>query len=341
MMELSALMSVYNGEEFVAEAIESILAQTYSDFEFIIVNDGSTDRTREKIEGFKDDRIKLFNLEKNRGVGAALNYGLSKVTSGYVVKVDSDDISVPTRFEEQKKFLDINPEISIVGSFIEFFPHNEKVANSIRYQSYKTLFEKEINTLTKWEEIREKMYWFCAITHPSFMGKTEAIKLVGYEDFPMGTDYNLFYKLNKLGYKMANLPKVLVKMRVSESSITAKNLERFYVESVYRIKKDEIEYLLAHSKELYVWGAGYMGQKALQALIINGNGRKIKGFIDSDPAKQGKVINGWKIFSPDIVKHGRGRVGIIVASQLGKFEIVEKLEEYGYRNLENYLVYYY
>lgn len=341
MPEITALMSAYNSEEFIAEAIESILAQTYSDFELIIVNDGSTDKTREIIEGFKDERIKLFNLKKNRGVGPALNYGLSKVQSKYVVKVDADDISVPTRFEEQKKFLEDNPEISIVGSFIEFFPHNEKVANSTRYQSYKTLFEKEINNLTKWEEIREKMYWFCAITHPSFMGKTEVIKLVGYEDFPMGTDYNLFYKLNKLGYKMVNLPKVLVKMRVSESSITARNLERFYVESVFRIKKDEIEYLLAHSEELYVWGAGYMGQKALQALVKNGNGRKVKGFIDSDSAKHNKIINGWKVFSPEVAKYGMGRVSVIVASQLGKFEIAERLEEYGYEHLENYLVYYY
>lgn len=341
MAELSALMSVYNGAEFVAEAIESILAQTYSDFEFIIVDDGSTDATREIIESFKDRRIRLFTLAQNQGVGPALNYGLSRVQSKYVVKVDADDISVPTRFEEQKKFLDNNPEISIVGSFLEFFPHSEKVANSARYQSYKTLFEKEINSLTTWEEIREKMYWFCAISHPSFMGRTTVTKIVGYEDFPMGTDYNLFYKLNKLGYKMANLPRVLVKMRMSEGSITAKNLERFFVESVYRIKRDEIEYLLANSDELYVWGAGYMGQKALDALIKNGNSRKVKGFIDSDPAKHDKIINGWQVFSPDVAKYGKGRASVIVASQPGKFEIVERLEKYGYKHLENYLVYYY
>ena len=191
MTELSALMSVYNGEEFITEAIESILAQTYSDFEFIIVNDGSTDKTREIIEGFKDNRIKLFNLEKNTGVGRALSFGLSKVQGRYMVKVDADDISLPTRFEEQKEYLDTHPDISLVGGFVEFFPHNEKVKDSVRYKTFKTVIHKEINSLVDWKEIRERMYWYCAITHPTVMGKTDVIKKVGYEDFPMGTDYNL------------------------------------------------------------------------------------------------------------------------------------------------------
>ena len=119
MPEITALMSVYNGEEFIAETIESILNQTYPDFEFVIVNDGSTDRTKEIIESFKDDRIKLFNLDGNRGVGPALNYGLSKVKNKYVVKVDADDISVPTRFEEQKIFGG-KPRDQYSRSFVSF-----------------------------------------------------------------------------------------------------------------------------------------------------------------------------------------------------------------------------
>ena len=76
---ISALMSVYNGAEFIAETIESILAQTYTDFELIIVNDGSIDQTRQVIENFNDDRIRLFNFEQNQGIGPALTLGLSKV----------------------------------------------------------------------------------------------------------------------------------------------------------------------------------------------------------------------------------------------------------------------
>jgi len=340
--ELTALMSVYNGEEFVAEAIESILAQTYSDFEFVIVNDGSTDKTREIIERFRDSRIKLFNLEQNRGVGRALSFGLSKIQSKYLVKVDADDISLPTRFAEQKEYLDTHPEISVVGSFVEFFPHNESVKNSARFQTFQTVINKEINSLVDWKDISARMYWYCAMTHPTMMGRTDVLKKVGYEDFPMGTDYNLFYKLNKLGFKMANIPKVLVKMRVSDTSITATKNEIFFRESVYRIKKEEITRLLNNSEDVYIWGAGSMGQNLFYALNINGFGLKVKGFIDSDQSKQGKKILDKEIYSPQILGQvcPEGKAKVIVASQPGKFAIVSYLEGLGYKHLEDYLVYY-
>jgi len=342
MQELSALMSVYNGEEFISEAIESILAQTYSNFEFIIVNDGSTDKTREIIEGFKDNRIKLFNLETNRGVGRALSFGLSKVQGKYMVKVDADDISLPTRFEEQKEYLDTHPDISVVGSFVDFFPHNERVKNSARYKTFKTVIHKELNSLVDWKAIKERMYWYCAITHPTIMGKTDVIKKVGYEDYPMGTDYNLFYKLNKLGYKMANIPKVLVKMRVSDFSITAIKNEIFFRESVFKIKKEEIAGLLDNSEYIYIWGAGSMGQNLFYALKNYGFAFKIKGFIDSDQSKHGKNVLGKEIYPPQILvqDNDKKKVKVLVASQPGKFEIVDFLERMGYKHLEDYLVYY-
>lgn len=340
MPEISALMSVYNGAEFVAETIESILAQTYSDFEFIIVNDGSTDITREIIESFNDHRIRLFNFVENKGVGPALSFGLSKVQSKYVAKVDADDISIPTRFEKQKEFLDSHSDISVVGGFVEFFPHNEKVKNSARYHTFKTVIHKEINSLVDWKAIKEKMYWYCAITHPTIMGKTDVLKKIGYEDFPMGTDYNLFYNLNKLGYKMANLPQVLVKMRVSDSSITATKNEIFFRKSVFRIKKEEITDLLDDSECVFIWGAGSMGQNLFYALKTHRLESKVRGFIDSDLTKHGKMVLDKMIYSPQALAKYGTKVKVIIASQPGKFEIADYLESKGYNHLEDYLVYY-
>ncbi|MDI3546992.1 MAG: hypothetical protein PWR10_644 [Halanaerobiales bacterium] len=338
MPEISVLMSVYNGEEFIGESIESILNQTYDDFEFIIVNDGSTDRTREIIESYNDSRIRLFDFEQNQGVGPALDFGLSKVNGKYIAKADSDDIFEPIRFMEQKKFLENNPDIDIVGSFIEFFPHNNKVKKSQRYRTFKSIIEKEINSVVHWQAMRERLYWYCSLTHTTIMGKSKVIKKVGYEDFPMGTDYNLFYKLNKMGYKMANIDKVLVKMRVSSTSITARNNDLFFRKSLYRIKKEEINNLFEENNEVYVWGAGSMGQNLLYALNINN--LNIKGFIDSDKKKQDTIIKGKKVFSPELLKETEKKPKILVASQPGKFEIAEYLKDLGYNHLDDFVVYY-
>ena len=126
MPEISVLMSVYNGEKYIQEAINSILNQTYQNFELIIVNDGSVDKTREIIEAYKEPRIVLFNLEENRGVGSALQFGLQKTQGKYIAKADADDIFHPTRLEKQKKFLDDNPDIALVEALLSTFLRMKK-----------------------------------------------------------------------------------------------------------------------------------------------------------------------------------------------------------------------
>ena len=124
MPKVSVLMPAYNSEAFVAEAIESILNQTYTDFEFIIINDGSTDKTAEIIDEYakNDSRIKFINNHKNQGLIAVLNQGLDLCTGEYVARMDSDDISMPQRFEKQVQYMDEHQEVGILGTWIDFFP---------------------------------------------------------------------------------------------------------------------------------------------------------------------------------------------------------------------------
>lgn len=114
----TVLLAVYNGERFLAEAIESILTQTFTDFELIVIDDGSVDGTAEIIREYagRDERIRCFQLEENRGQSAALNRGLAEARGDYVAKMDSDDISLPRRLEIQVEFLQANPEIGVVGA---------------------------------------------------------------------------------------------------------------------------------------------------------------------------------------------------------------------------------
>lgn len=115
---VSVLLPVYNGERFLAEAIESILTQTYSDFELIVVDDGSEDGTAEIIREYagRDERIRCFQLTENQGQASALNLGLAEARGEYVAKMDSDDISLPRRLAIQMEFLQSNPEIGVVGA---------------------------------------------------------------------------------------------------------------------------------------------------------------------------------------------------------------------------------
>lgn len=118
MPSVSVLLAVYNDERFLAEAIESILTQTYTDFELIVIDDGSVDGTAEIIREYagRDERIRFFQLAENRGQSAALNRGLAEARGDYVAKMDSDDISLPRRLEIQVDFLQSNPEIGVVGA---------------------------------------------------------------------------------------------------------------------------------------------------------------------------------------------------------------------------------
>ena len=129
MPKVSVLMPVYNTkEEYLREAIESILNQTFTDFEFIIINDGSTNNAEEVIKSYKDSRIKYYRQE-NHGLIYTLNYGLSLCNGEYIARMDSDDISLPFRFEKQIEVLDKNPNIGIVGGLIKIFQDMDKNHN--------------------------------------------------------------------------------------------------------------------------------------------------------------------------------------------------------------------
>ena len=117
---VSVLMSVYNGDRYLDEAIDSILSQTYENFEFIIINDGSTDHTKDILSSYsnQDNRIRVFH-QKNHGLTFSLNRGLELSRGKYVARMDADDISSPRRLEEQINYLRANPEVGVLGTQME------------------------------------------------------------------------------------------------------------------------------------------------------------------------------------------------------------------------------
>ncbi len=113
---ITVIMPVYNCELYIKEAIDSILNQTFTDFEFLIIDDASTDKTVSIIKEYKDFRIQLIEKEGNKGISDSLNYGLKVAKGEYIARMDGDDISLPERFVKQVTFLDSNPDVILCGS---------------------------------------------------------------------------------------------------------------------------------------------------------------------------------------------------------------------------------
>ena len=129
---LTVLMSVYNGSRFLREAIESILNQTFYDFEFIIINDGSTDRTAEILATYQDKRIRIVRNSDNIGLTKSLNEGLKLARGKYIARQDADDISLPKRLERQISYLEAQPDIALLGTWANSIDERGKILWEMR-----------------------------------------------------------------------------------------------------------------------------------------------------------------------------------------------------------------
>lgn len=212
--QVSVVMSVYNGGEFLSQSIGSILEQTFRDFEFIIIDDASTDNSWEILNLFaeKDNRIRLFRNDKNIGIEGFiknLNYGCKISKGRYIARMDQDDISAPDRLRSQFEFLENDPETFIVGSALERI---DKDGNSLG------IMQAPLNN----EEIRKVMPKKISLYHPVIMFRNEF-----YEDFYRQKiryceDYDLYLRIMTDSLKMANLKECNLYYRVLEDSMSRK-----------------------------------------------------------------------------------------------------------------------
>jgi glycosyltransferase involved in cell wall biosynthesis len=207
---VSVLMPVHNGGKYLAEAVESILNQTFRDFEFLILDDGSTDESLKLLRQYakKDSRLQVIS-RKNRGLTFTLNELLSYARGEFVARMDADDVSFPDRFDRQVAFLKENHKVVCVGGA------SQMIDSAGRYLT--TLLQPqtdvEIQTLV--------LGGHGAITHPSAMMRNTSLKLVGGYDEKYNTaeDLDLWLRLGEVG-ELANLPDVLLKYRLHDKSIS-------------------------------------------------------------------------------------------------------------------------
>jgi glycosyltransferase involved in cell wall biosynthesis len=197
---ISVIMPVYNGAAFLRETMDTVLQQTCTDFEFIIVNDGSTDTTAEIIQNYDDERIVFINLARNCGVCTARNMAIDMARGKYIAFCDADDLYDSHRLQVQREFLETHPKVDICGSdFILFEQRQEILIQHPRTDA----------------EIKAHFFFSNCMGQPSIMGKTSVFQQHRYNpELVASEDYDLWARMATAGVVFANVPRALVRYRL-------------------------------------------------------------------------------------------------------------------------------
>lgn len=229
MAKVSIVMCAYNSEKYIAESIESILNQTFADFEFIIINDASTDKTEEIIKTYqsKDSRVKLLQNKYKKGISGAANTGLDAAQGEFIARMDSDDISLPTRLEAQIKFLESHPEIGVCGAWVKLIGVDEDI-----------VWENPTDP----DYIKCIMIFYGAISNPVVMFRRNILESnqLRYMD-TAAEDYEMYVRLSRVT-KLTNIPKVLLHYRMHQTNFGKVN-RQIQNESANYIRLNQIQEL--------------------------------------------------------------------------------------------------
>jgi len=291
---VSVILPVYNGALFLQASVNSILRQTFRDFELIVVNDSSTDNSEDLLQqlAIQDSRIRVITIPHS-GVAEAFNCGMREARGKYIARMDADDEMHPDRLEMQVDYLQQHPEVGVVSCLVQYG------GNRATQQGY-ALHVDWINTLTTHEEIVHNRFAESSICNPSVLFRTELFHAFGGAitgDFP--EDYEMWLRWIDKGVRFAKVPKILFTWNDPPTRITRNDAR--YSSKAFESAKSKylINFLKSNAKEkiVFLCGAGRVTRKKAKELL---NGEiAIGGFIDVDPAKIGKTYDGYKVHTLD------------------------------------------
>ncbi len=217
---ISVVMPAYNSGKYLRQAIDSILQQTLTDFEFIIINDGSSDDTEQIILSYSDPRIVYVKNEVNRGLIVTLNRGLEYVKGKYVARMDGDDVSLSNRFQKQLEYLEKNTKTDVLATCVTLIDEHEKDIGSWA----------EDKQHTNAHSIRKSLPVNNCIAHPTVMAKSEVMLKYKYNDEQkLSEDYDLWLRITADGGTIDKLSEPLLLHRILQTSFTrTRKLNVFY-----------------------------------------------------------------------------------------------------------------
>lgn len=311
--------------------MESILRQTFTDFEVIVVNDGSTDSTPELLDSLaeRDSRVRVVHSPQ-RGIIHALNMGIAVCEGELVARMDADDISHPRRLELQVAMMDSRPDISVCSSLVRMFPRGEVMGGLVRY-------ERWLNSLVTREEIARDMFVESPVAHPSvMMRRAELVEIGGYQDRGWAEDYDLWLRYHAAGRRFAKVESVLCFWRQSAGRLTFTD-SRYSVENFLRAKAHYLGAMLRGTdRPIVLWGAGKTGRRLSKHLVRQG--LDLEAIIDIDPSKIGHSLRGRPIVSVDYLDDRREVFVIAAVSSHGVRELIrEHLSAMGFAEVHDFI----
>lgn len=316
---VSVLIPVHNAASTVDQALGSIKAQTFQDWEAIVVDDGSTDDTRRLLEswGRRDTRFRILRRRERRGLVESLNEALAAAQAPLVARMDADDISLPRRLEAQVARVGVG-DVAAVGCKLRYFPDEAVAEGARRYEAW-------LNSLITPEEHDRDIFVECPLAHPTMLLRAEALRAVGgYRECGWPEDYDLCLRLWAAGHRMAKVAEPLFLWR--ESPHRTSRTHPAYAEKAFmRCKAHYLgQTLLAGGKPAILFGAGPVGKLLGRALVLEG--LDIRAFVDVDPRKVGGEMYGAPVLAQEEGCRLRGEgYGLVALGQPGAREGARQL----------------
>lgn len=232
-MKISVVMPVYNCKNYLDEAIQSVLTQTFDDFEFIIIDDGSTDDTVERVLKYTDPRIRL--LRNTHDFIGTLNMGLSKAQGKYIARMDSDDIMMPERLATQYQTMETHPDIAVCASWFRLCGQsNEEIRSFTGYVPTPLVFMLQRNI----------------VAHPTTMLRKDFLDkhALHYEEYPYAEDYKLWCRIAQCEGRFWVEPAFLLNYRMSPEQVGSRKRQE-QDETTFLIKNEILDYLITHTTQ--------------------------------------------------------------------------------------------
>lgn len=256
---VTVLLPAYNAQETIGEAIQSVINQTYKDWELIVINDGSTDDTKGVVMSYNDERIKYIENDENKKLIYTLNRGIELATGEYIARMDADDICHPNRFEKQVEYMESHPDVIVCGTQINYFG-----TKSTNYR--KLVFP------TKDKQLKEMLAMSTCFAHPTVMIRKSALDESGcrYDmDYKNAEDYSLWIDLMNYG-KFGNLLDQLLNYRVSDTQVSQPS-NPITLASVLKCRHKYVERYLPHdiAEQLFVNNISINTIKKVKSLCKN------------------------------------------------------------------------
>lgn len=298
MPAITVLLPVWNGEATLASALDSLVEQTFSDFELLVIDDGSTDASPAIAAACaaRDARVRVLTLPHG-GIVAALNAGLAAASAPLIARMDADDQSAPTRLARQFERLQADPELGLVSCLVAHGADPERDTTGYAY------YVDWINQHVTPEAIARVRFAESPLAHPSVMFRRELVERHGgYREGNFPEDYELWLRWLEAGVQMAKVPETLLVWNDRPDRLS-RTAPACGLEAIYELKT---AYLARHlaavnpaHPEIVIWGAGKTSRK--RAALLEAHGVRIKAYIDIDPKREGKTVRGMPIHMPSAI----------------------------------------